>query len=126
MQIDTICYFGSRPVATLNHWNARLTHGQGPLHLETDAMQATIDSGTRSKYAVCATLKETPEGDFQIVLQDIRSESSNPGEWRHFVFFTDMTFERESALSHSLSDEDYMAVGQAVMARLVALRNLEG
>lgn len=82
-------------------------------------MQTPVDSGSGSKYAVCAILRETPGGDLRIVLEDIRSVGSFPGEWRHFAFFTDMKLERESALSHSLSDEDYMAVGQAVMARLV-------
>lgn len=87
-------------------------------------MQGPIDGGTRSKYAVCASLEETPEGEIRIVLDDLRSVGPLPGAWRHFAFFTEMILDRESALSHSLTDEDYMALGQAVMARLVALRSL--
>jgi hypothetical protein len=74
--------------------------------------------------AVCARLQEAEDGRLWIVFDDVKAVDSSPVEWKHWAFFTEMSFEREGALSHSLTDESYMAVGQAVMARLVALRNL--
>ena len=76
-------------------------------------------------YAVCVYLVDSSEGHLRIVLDDVQKKASSAAEWIHFSFFTEMSADRECALAHSMSDQDYLALGQTVMARLVALRKLD-
>jgi len=77
------------------------------------------------KYAVCVSLAEEPSGKLRLVLDDIRFIGDSKGQMQHFAFFTEIHVDREGALSHTLTEDDYTFLGQAIMARLVALRLLD-
>lgn len=58
------------------------------------------------------------------ILNDLQSSGDQNGIWRKWAFFTSMDLDRDRALLHNLTDTEYARIGQAVMARLVALRTL--
>jgi hypothetical protein len=83
-----------------------------------------MKSGGRA-YSVGMRMLSTG-GKLELVLDDLESEDGQASSWRKWAFFTSMVLDQQRVLCHELTDAEYARIGQAVMARLVALRALEG
>jgi hypothetical protein len=70
-------------------------------------------------------LNSTVDKRLELVLDDLESTDEQNMIWRKWAFFTSMNLDRHRALLHELTETEYAQIGQAVMARLVALRTLE-
>ena len=61
----------------------------------------------------------------RLVFDDLIADRDNEGySWRRRSFFTHIDLSEAEARSHQLGEDQYRAIGEAVMARLVALREL--
>jgi hypothetical protein len=58
----------------------------------------------------------------RLVLDDLIADPDGEGyAWRRRSFFTHIDLPAEHARSHQLDQDQYKAIGEAVMARLIAL-----
>jgi hypothetical protein len=83
-----------------------------------------VDDGARGEVGIVITAVERGAGRVRVVFDDVRVEDGAAHRrWRPIALFTWNEYE-ESALSEmSLSTEEFAAIGEAVVARLQALRN---
>lgn len=82
------------------------------------------DNGTRYGYAVGISVQTTETGSLRLVLDDLELDGRSPITWKHWAFFTLFDLPEDRALHHDLAQSEYAAIGEAVLARLLALRSL--
>jgi hypothetical protein len=82
------------------------------------------DDGIRQGFAVGISLDQRVDGMLRLVLDDLEATDGSGSNWRQWAFFTSIDLPLEKAKAHRLSEREYAAVGEAVLARLVALRSL--
>ena len=81
------------------------------------------DDSIRSSAGVVCCLRELPNGQLRLVLDDVANQSeSTSGPWEHRVLFTWKDFEARAIDSLELSESELAAFGHSVLARLVAYR----
>jgi hypothetical protein len=81
------------------------------------------DDGIRQRYAVGISLVEKG-GMLRLVFDDLELTRASPAEWRERCFFTFLDVDREKALRYELGQEAYASIGDAVLARLLAIYSL--
>jgi len=80
-------------------------------------------NSTRLSAGVVCYLQEGPNGHLRLVLDDVASESeSQAGPWKRRALFTSKDFEAQAIDSMHISAVELAALGESVLARLVAYR----
>lgn len=82
------------------------------------------DDGARQGLALGISLARKPGGVLRLVLDDLKLRSGSPVEWRKRSFFTYIDIDEELAADFKLDKEQYRAIGELVLARLLALNEL--
>ena len=71
---------------------------------------------------VVVTLLDLGDGTSRLIMDDVSSDDlRRDTSWKHEWFFTRMKFSSKDADEMSLPAEDYRAIGESIMARLLAL-----
>jgi hypothetical protein len=82
------------------------------------------DDGVRQRFAVGISIDDRREGVMRLILDDLVRKEETPSEWRRWAFFTFIDVSQEKAAEHQLTEKEYAAIGEMVLARLLALRSL--
>jgi hypothetical protein len=99
--------------------SARLAQALG--RLETDVAES--DDSIRSPAGVVCCLRDLPNGQVRLVLDDVANESSSTLDpWTHRVLFTWKDFGSKEIDDLALSERELAGFGHSVLARLVAYR----
>lgn len=81
------------------------------------------DDSVRSVAGVVCCLRDLPNGQVRLVLDDVANESnSTTGPWSHRVVFTWKDFDAQQIDNLTLSEKELAGLGHSVLARLVAYR----
>ena len=81
------------------------------------------DDSIRSSAGVVCSLRELPNGQLRLALDDVANKSKTTrGPWEHRVLFTWKDFEAGTIDGLTLSESELAAFGHSVLARLVAYR----
>lgn len=83
------------------------------------------DKEMNKGYAVAITLKKKGTETLQLVFDDLELSAGPPAAWRHWAFFTSMDIPKDRAQEFRLTQREYASIGEAVLARLMALQSLE-
>lgn len=82
----------------------------------------TEDSSRRSRRGLAICLRALEDGRLRLVFDDVIADSEEwPQLWKSHVFFTHTGFDAERLRSMSLSESQFAQIGEAVVARLLAL-----
>jgi hypothetical protein len=84
----------------------------------------TKDGEQKPRFAVGVSMEKLPNGALRLVLDDLEIEPQGSG-WRHRCLFTHVDLEATAAMEYAMSREEYAQIGDAVVARLLALQALE-
>lgn len=80
------------------------------------------DDGQRPRMGVVVTLLDIGDGRIRLIMDDVSSDDlRRETSWKHEWFFTRMQFDSEATDEMRLSADTYRAIGESVMARLLAL-----
>jgi hypothetical protein len=80
------------------------------------------DSGVRAKVAVVVTLVDLGNGTSRVVIDDVRSDKpTRDTSWQYDCFVTHKVLKSSELEAMSLPDSEFMGVGEAIIARLLAL-----
>jgi hypothetical protein len=80
------------------------------------------DDGVRSSIGVVATLVDAGDGTSRLILDDVASAGKvGVADWKHVRLFTRIQFGSCEADEMRLPADTYKAIGESVMARLLAL-----
>ncbi len=89
-------------------------------------MSLEPDAGVRPKFGVVVSLVELEDGSTRIVLDDVRSEERNSKtSWKFDSFFTHKRLDSKALDEMALPANEYQGLGEAVLARLLALNGHE-
>jgi len=84
---------------------------------------AETDDSMRSIAGVVCSLRDLPNGQLRLVLDDVANESkSTVGPWAHRIVFTWKDFAAQEIEDLTLSEAELAAFGHSVLARLIAYR----
>jgi hypothetical protein len=83
------------------------------------------DTGKRGGYAVGVSLDDTNADTVRLIFDDLEFAGGEPNTWKQWAFFTYMDIPRKRAVEHELTEREYAAIGEALLARIVALRSLD-
>jgi hypothetical protein len=80
------------------------------------------DDGARGNWGVAVCLLDLGNGTSRLVFDDVAIDPSGvPRTWRHRSFYTWKSYRNAPLDQMSLTDNDYRQIGEAVVARLLAL-----
>jgi len=80
------------------------------------------DDGKRSTLGVVVSLLDLGNGTCRVVVDDVHSDlPQRDTSWRVDRFYTDKRFDSRKLKAMSLQDSEYREIGEAVVARLLAL-----
>jgi hypothetical protein len=82
-------------------------------------------AGKRRGYAVGISLADENNDTLRLIFDDLEFAGGTPTTWLQWAFFTVMDVPKGRAEEHELTEREYAAIGEAVLARLVALRSLD-
>jgi hypothetical protein len=82
-------------------------------------------SGHRARRGVAICLRPLEGGRLCLIFDDVVADSDQwPQLWRSHVFFTQKDYEAQQFQSMGLSENQFAQIGEAVVARLLALNDL--
>jgi hypothetical protein len=85
-------------------------------------MDLEPDAGARPKFGVVVSLLELEDGTTRIIIDDVKSgEPRKKTSWAFDCFYTHKRLDSEALGSMGLPDAEYQGLGEAVLARLLAL-----
>ena len=80
------------------------------------------DDGKRPTKGVVVSLLELDDGTSRIILDDVIAEGKDRRtSWKFDCFYTHKRLNSEQIDEIALPDNEYMGLGEAIMARLLAL-----
>jgi len=80
------------------------------------------DDDIRHNEGVVACLIDLGNGESRLIFDDVVAQTgSRPRTWRHKSFYTSNTFDSKLLDGMDLSDVDFMHIGEALVARLLAI-----
>lgn len=84
-------------------------------------MTKDLDDGRRPNWGVGVFAQKTDTG-FRLIFDTLqRTESGSHPQWKTWAFMTHGNVDEQKFLSHQLSTEEYVALGETLLALLVAL-----
>jgi hypothetical protein len=82
-----------------------------------------VDDGVRGEVGIVISVVERDGGRVRVIFDDVRSEGGSPARhWRETALFTWNEYEEADLSEMSLSSGDFAQIGEAVVARLQAMR----
>ncbi|MFC5436012.1 hypothetical protein ACFPME_05545 [Rhodanobacter umsongensis] len=86
-------------------------------------MSQETDSTHRAKEGIVICLRDLGDGSSRLIFDDVVADdpAARQRVWRHKVFFTHNAYPNESLDNMELSDEQFQKIGEAVVARLLAI-----
>ena len=84
-----------------------------------------VDDKIRAPLGVVVCLRDMGDGTSRLFFDDVKADKTeNPISWRHDYFFTfTPEMDDETLNMMALDDSEYQKIGEAVVARLLALNN---
>ncbi len=82
------------------------------------------DDGVRKGCAVGISLASRDAGTLRLILDDLELDNQSPDVWRQWSFFTFIDLPITQAKEHRLTEQEYAAIGEILLARLIALNSL--
>ena len=80
------------------------------------------DDGRRPRRGVVVTLLDMEDGTSRIIIDDVTAESlSGDTSWKHDRFYTYQRLNSKAIGDMRLTATEYQKMGEALMARLLAL-----
>lgn len=80
------------------------------------------EPGDGRRYALAIHLETHTDGILRLVFDDLIADcDSESRSWRKWSFYTHLDLPEVRARTHQLEEKEYTAIGEAVMARLIAL-----
>ncbi|MGH8163066.1 MAG: hypothetical protein ACREP1_01885 [Rhodanobacteraceae bacterium] len=81
------------------------------------------DDGKRTREGVVACLRDTCDGTSRLIFDDVVVDQAhdNARTWRHRTLYTWAQFDNVELDEMNRSDEDYQRIGEALVARLLAI-----
>jgi len=76
------------------------------------------DDGVRGREGVVVCLTDRGNGTSRLILDDVMAES---GTWRRKPFYAWNEYDSALLNEMSLTDDDYQRIGEALVARLLAI-----
>jgi hypothetical protein len=87
-----------------------------------DSVQLEPDDGRRSQVGVVVTLLDLGDGTSRVVLDDVRSDDEGRDtSWRFDCFYTHKRLDSSQVDHMTLPVGEYTGLGEAILARLLAL-----
>jgi hypothetical protein len=84
-----------------------------------------LDDGVRQGYAVGVSLGKSTKDTVRLIFDDLELASEPLATWRQWSFFTFIDLSRERVEEHRLTQREYASIGEAILARLIALQSLD-
>ena len=86
-------------------------------------MSQETDSTHRAKEGIVICLRDLGDGRSRLIFDDVVADDPAAREriWRHKVFFTHNAYSNDHLDSMELSDQQFQDIGEAVVARLLAI-----
>ncbi|MGB8714798.1 MAG: hypothetical protein WCD66_00380 [Rhodanobacteraceae bacterium] len=86
-------------------------------------MSQETDSTHRATEGIVICLRDLGDGHSRLIFDDVIADDRVAPQrvWRHRVFFTHNAYPNESLDNMELSDEQFQEIGEAVVARLLAI-----
>jgi hypothetical protein len=79
----------------------------------------------RARWGLAACLRQLENGQIRLTFDDVIADSEEwPQSWCSHVFFTHSDYDAQHLCTMSLSEGQFAQIGEAVVARLLALNNL--
>ena len=83
-----------------------------------------MDDGTRPLKGVVVTLQDMGDGTSRIIMDDVTAETpSRETSWKYDSFFTHKRLSSVAIDDMALPASEYQGMGEALMARLLALNS---
>ncbi|MES2405085.1 MAG: hypothetical protein V4567_12220 [Pseudomonadota bacterium] len=89
--------------------------------MKMDYLAVGPDDGTRAREGVVVSLHNTASGRSRLIFDDVFAEGGDPRAWKHRALYTYAELDDARLNEMSLPDEDYRRIGEALVARLLAL-----
>lgn len=86
-------------------------------------MANEADSRHRAKEGIVICLRDLGDGNSRLIFDDVVADDPTAREriWRHKVFFTHSAYPNDHLDNMELSDQQFQQIGEAVVARLLAI-----
>ena len=86
-------------------------------------MANETDSTHRAKEAIVVYLRDLGDGNSHLIFDDVVADDPTARKrvWRHKVFFTHDAYPNDQLDNMELSDQQFQKIGEAVVARLLAI-----
>jgi hypothetical protein len=82
------------------------------------------DDRKRPRKGVVVTLLDMGDGTSRVVMDDVSSEfQSRDTSWKFDYFYTYKSLDSKAIDAMALADVEYQSIGEALMARLLALNS---
>jgi hypothetical protein len=83
--------------------------------------------GQRARKGLAVCLRPLENGQLRLIFDDVIADSDRwPQLWKPYVFFTHNDYDAERLCAMGLSENQFAQIGEAVVARLLALNGLVG
>jgi hypothetical protein len=80
------------------------------------------DDGKRPQKGVVVTLLDMGDGTSRVIMDDVTSDTpSRSTSWKYNLFYTHKRLDSKAVDDMALPDIEYQKMGEALMARLLAL-----
>ena len=88
-------------------------------------MSQDTDSNHRAKEGIVICLRDLGDGRSRLIFDDVVADDPTARDriWRHKVFFTHNAYPNNDLDHMKLSDQQFQEMGEAVVARLLAINN---
>jgi hypothetical protein len=88
-------------------------------------MSKETNSTHRAKEGIVICLRDLGDGRSRLIFDDVVADDPGCGErvWRHKVFFTHNAYPNDQLDGMELSDQQFQEIGEAIVARLLAINN---
>jgi hypothetical protein len=79
----------------------------------------------RARNGVAVCLRRLEDGRLRLIFDDVVADTDQwPQSWRSHVFFTHNDYDEQQLCGMRLSENQFAQIGEAVVARLLALNRL--
>lgn len=88
-------------------------------------MKLEADSSIRARFGVVVTLVELDDGATRLVIDDVRADKpQRETSWAFDCFYTHKRLDSKLLKGMALPADEYQGLGEAIIARLIALNGI--